>query len=159
MKGVVVYDSVYGNTEQVAVAIAEQIRADGHSAEIFSLKEIGKTQVEGDFMFLGSPTRIGRPTKKAKSFLAELDTSYWKSRPIVAFDTVGPFPEDDEKRKTWLGRVEKSAATRLQELARERGLAVHPDVLHIAVTGFKGPLASDALDLAREFVQRFMAAL
>lgn len=30
MKGVVAYDSVHGNTKQVAEAIAEQIRSEGH---------------------------------------------------------------------------------------------------------------------------------
>jgi len=159
MKGIVVFDSVYGNTKQVADAIAEQIRADGHTADTLNLGETESRKVEGDFMFVGSPTRMGRMTKNAKVFVEGLDAEYWKSRPIVAFDTVGPFPEDAEKRKIWLGRVTKSAATRMQDNARERGLRVHPEALHIAVTGFKGPLASDALDIARDFTHRFVAGL
>ena len=159
MKGIVVFDSVYGNTKQVAEAIADQIRADGHSADTLNLGETEAKNVEADFMFVGSPTRVGRMTKKAKGFVEGLDTVYWKDRPIVTFDTVGPMSEDEEKRKVWLARVEKSAATRMQDQARARGLKVHPDVLHIAVTGFKGPLASDALDMARDFTHRFIANL
>jgi flavodoxin len=159
MKGIVVFDSVYGNTKQVAEAIAEQIRADGHSAETLNLGEREATKVEADFMFIGSPTRIGRMTKKAKAFVEGLDVEYWRNRPIVTFDTVGPMSEDVEKRKVWLARVEKSAATRMRDQAKARGLGVHPDVLHVAVTGFKGPLAPDALEVARDFTHRFIANL
>jgi flavodoxin len=159
MKGVVVFDSVYGNTKQVAEAIAEQIRADGHSADMINLGETDARKVEADFMFLGSPTRMGRPTKKVKAFVDLLDVEYWKNRPIVTFDTVGPMSEDEEKRKVWLARVEKSAATRMRDQARARGIEVHADVLHIAVTGFKGPLAPDALNVAKDFTHRFISSL
>jgi flavodoxin len=157
MKGVVVYDSVYGNTKQVAEAIAEQIKSEGHEVELMNLKDERGKAFEGDFLFVGSPTRMGRMTQKTKGFLEGLDREYWKSRQIVAFDTVGPFSEDEEKRKKWFSRVTKSAATRMQELAMKRGLGAHPEVLHVAVTGFKGPLASDALDMARDFTHRFMS--
>jgi flavorubredoxin len=156
MKGIVAYDSVYGNTKQVAEAIAEQIRSEGHEVELIAVGDRGVGALIGDFMFVGSPTRIGRMTKRTKEFLEGLDGKYWKDRPIVAFDTVGPLSEDAEKRKKWLSRIDKSAATRMQELARQRGLNAHPEVLHIAVTGFKGPLASDGLDMAKEFVHRFV---
>ena len=159
MKGVVAYDSVYGNTKQVAEVIAEQIRSEGHEAELIALRDGSGGAAAGDFLFVGSPTRIGRMTKKAKAFVEGLDTDHWKSRPIVVFDTVGPLPEDEEKRKKWLSRVDKSAATRMQEQARQRGLSVYRDVLHVAVTGFKGPLAPDALEMAKEFTHRFIATM
>ncbi len=110
-------------------------------------------------MFIGSPTRVGRMTRPTKEFINGLDVGIWSNRPIVAFDTVGPLPKEEEKRKKWLERIDKGAATRIQDLARERGLKVHPEPLHIAVTGFKGPLASDALDLAREFARKFILTL
>jgi len=159
MKGIVAYDSVYGNTKKVAEAIAEEVKSEGHEVELISIKEVGEGRVEGDFMFVGSPTRVGRMTRGTKDFVERLDGEYWKSRPIVVFDTVGPLSEDQEKRKKWLERIDKSAATRMQDLARSRGLGVHSEVLHIAVTGFKGPLASDALDMARDFVHKFMATI
>jgi flavorubredoxin len=159
MKGIVAYDSVYGNTKRVAEAIAEQIRSEGHEVELVPLSDESAEAVTGDFMFVGSPTRVGRMTRKTKVFLEDLNGEYWRTRPIVAFDTVGPMSEDPEKRKKWLDRVEKSAATRMQELARQRGLRVHPEVLHIAVTGFKGPLASDALDIAKYFTHKVIASL
>jgi len=159
MKGVVVYSSVYGNTKQVAEAIAGQMRTDGLEVELIGVDDGAPGGVAGDFMFVGSPTRMGRPTKEAKRFLEGLDKEAWKNKPIVVFDTVGPLPKDEEKRKKWLSRIEDSAASRMQKMANERGLTTHPEVLHVAVTGFKGPLASDGLEIARAFTHEFVAAL
>jgi len=159
MRGVVAYSSVYGNTKLVAEAISEQIRVDGVEVELVSIDEGVPRAVQGDFMFVGSPTRGGRPTKKAKRFLEELDVEAWRNKSIVLFDTVGPLSMDPEKRKLWLSRIDKSAATRMQSQVNERGLSAHPELLHIAVTGFKGPLSVDALDIAKAFAHKFVASL
>jgi hypothetical protein len=37
--------------------------------------------------------------------------------------------------------------------------SVYHDVLHVAVTGSKGPLAPDGLDMAKEFAHRFIASM
>jgi len=161
MKGMVAYDSVHGNTKQVAEAIAKQIRSDGHQVDLISVKEKKGGEAVGEFMFIGSPTRGGRMTKEAKEFIEGLDPERWKGRPIVAFDTVGPLSKDEEKRKNTLKTIEdssKTAAAKMQECLRERGLSVHPKALHVAVTGMWGPLASDALAMARAFAHQFMAA-
>lgn len=159
MKGVVAFDSVYGNTKLVAEAIAEQIKSDGHEVELIALRDVEAPAASGDFLFVGSPTRIGRMTKKAKEFVEGLNQAQWKNKPVVTFDTVGPLSEDKEKRERWLSRIEKSAATRMQDLVKQQGLSVYQDVLHVPVTGFKGPLAPDALDMAKEFTHRFIATL
>ena len=39
MKAVVVYDTYFGNTKRVAEAIVEQLRADGHEAELRDIRE------------------------------------------------------------------------------------------------------------------------
>jgi hypothetical protein len=108
-------------------------------------------------MFIGSPTRIGRMTKPTKEFIGGLDATSWNGKTMVMFDTVGPLPKDVEKRNKWLERIDKSAATKMMDLARERGFTVHSQALHIAVTGFKGPLAPDGLVIAKDFARRFLA--
>jgi flavodoxin len=159
MKGIVAYDSVNGNTKQVAEAIAEEIRAQGHEAELVFLKEGATGSVAGDFMFIGSPTRTARMTKRTGEFIAGLDPAYWSGRPIVAFDTVGPLSKDAEKRKSWLEKVEsgdKNAACRIRDACEGRGLNVRPRLLHLAVVGMWGPLAPEAQDMAREYTREFL---
>jgi flavodoxin len=162
MRGVIAYDSVNGNTKQVAEAMAEQIRKDGHEAELVFLGKGGGGTMTGDFMFIGSPTRSGRMTKGTKAFVERIDANYWKSRPIVAFDTVGPLSKDAEKRRLWMERIDdgtKNAAAGIRELGTARGLNFQPKLLHLAVTGFWGPLAPDALDIARDFAHRYVMSL
>jgi flavodoxin len=162
MKGIVAYDSVHGNTKQVAEAIAEQIRSDGHQVELVALRDGSVGAVAGDFMLIGSPTRAGRMTREAKEFVENLNREDWKNRPVVTFDTVGPLSKDEEKRKKALKMIEdgsRNAASRMQELCRERGMNAYPKVLHVAVTGMWGPLAPDALGMARDFTRQFMATM
>jgi flavodoxin len=158
MKGIVAYDSVNGNTKQVAEVIAAEITAQGHEVELLSVKE-GKMPTGGDYMFIGSPTRASRMTKGTSAFIDGLDAAYWKNRPIVAFDTVGPLSKDAEKRRSWLEKIyegDKNAASRIRDACNGRGLNVRPKVLHLAVTGMWGPLAPDALDMARAYTRDFL---
>ena len=162
MKGVVAYDSVHGNTKQVAEAITEQIRSEGHEVDLVSLRDGNVGPVSGDFLFIGSPTRAGRMTRETEAFLNSLDVGYWKARSIVTFDTVGPLSKDVEKRNKWLKMIEggsSNAASRMQELCRERGMSDCTKVMHFAVIGFWGPLAPDALDMAKELTHQFMDSL
>ena len=161
MKGVVAYDSVHGSTKKAAEAIAEQIKADGQQVDLLWVKERKGSEVEGDFMFIGSPTRGGRMTKDMKEFIEDLNTERWKGRIIVAFDTLGPLSKDPEKRKGMLMNLKddaKTAATSMQRLCRERGLSVHGKALHLAVTGMWGPLAPDGPEMAKEFTHEFLAS-
>ncbi len=162
MKGIVAYDSVNGNTKQVAEAIAEEMKAGGLDADVLSVKERAPSDVNGDVLFIGSPTRGGKMTKATKSFVEGLSVEQWKGRVVIAFDTVGPLSKDVEKRNVWLGRIDegsKNAAATIRAAGEARGINFHPRLLHFAVVGMWGPLAPDALDLAREATRKVMGEL
>jgi len=153
MKGLVVYDSVYGNTKMVADAIAEQIRAEGHEAVVQSAKDGMPKKLDADFAFVGSPTRMARMTGPAKKFVKKLSKSSWGSKPVCLFDTI--MPGVLEQKGRWSG----TAAEKLHELAREKGLNAHSPVLHTTVTALKGPLEKDAADKAKAYVKDFLTTL
>jgi menaquinone-dependent protoporphyrinogen IX oxidase len=156
MKGIVAFDSVYGNTRKVAEAIAEEIRAQGHEVEVYNLGEKVPRLAKGDFVFVGSPTRMGRMTGRTKKFVKRLDQEHFASRTVVPFDTIMTVPEDPEKRQKALKWTEHGAAIRIKELADRRGLKVNEQVLRVNVSGLKGPLVPEALDQAREFTRAFL---
>lgn len=161
MKGIVAYDSVNGNSRQVAQAIAEELTAEGHEAELIFLKD-GAPIPSGDVLFIGSPTRGGKMTRGAAKFIGSLDGGFWRDRPIFVFDTVGPLSKDLDKRNRQLemvARGDKNAASRMMDLAVARGLHVRPPVMHFAVTGMWGPLAPDALELAKDAAKRALASV
>lgn len=154
MRGIVAFDSVFGNTKHVAEAIAEELRESGHEVEVIDLgRRVPWKVPEADLAFVGSPTRHGRETSRAKKFVKRMKGE-WASRPVVLFDTVMRLPEDERQRAHMVRWTENGAAPRLKLLAEERGLAVHPEVLRAEVTGLHGPLAPGSLDRAREFTRK-----
>jgi len=159
MKGIVAYDSVHGSTKRVAEAMVEQIKAEGHEAQLIALREWAKGPLIGDFLFIGSPTRGGKMTKEAKEFIDSLDSRYWKARKVVTFATVGPMSKDPEKRKKMvesMGDHTKSAATKMKEILQEHGIPVHA-TMHFAVVGMWGPIAPEGPETAKERTRKFIA--
>ena len=162
MNGVIVYDSYYGNTGQVAEALAEEFRALGNVVTVVNLHkqklDPRKPPVAGaDFLGVGGPTRIKNMSRRARSFAKKLDPAQLGDIRILCFDTWGPLDEDPAKNgedNQWL--FPGGGAKTRDELAGA-GFAVYPVVLRCLVTGMKGPLAEDALDSARQFARRFAA--
>lgn len=157
MKGIVAYDSIYGNTKTVAEAIAHQIQRDGHEVQLIPIKGQPRS-LEGDFMFLGSPTRWFKMTGEAKDFVAQMESLGWKDQPVIFFDTMMGVPEEMEERNKgkW---ASSGAAAKLRDQAKDLGLRAQEKVLHIGVTALKGPLVPTAADEASRFVHEALTRL
>ncbi len=159
MKGTVAYDSVFGNTGQVASAIAEELEKAGHEVALVNLRASRDVPAAGDFLFVGSPTRVAKMTGKSKRFVKKLDVKVWGARPVAIFDTHMAYPEDPKERAKSLKWIEPGAAGRLSALATERGLSVRGPPLRCVVKDMKGPLAEGQLEKAREYARQFAASL
>jgi flavodoxin len=153
MRGLVAYDSVYGNTKQIADAIAEEIKAAGHEAQVMSVKDEFPDLLAFDFVFVGSPTRIANASRASKRFVKKLSAASWGGKPVIAFDTI--MPGVLEAKGRWTG----TAAQVLHDLGKNKGLNVRDPVLHTYVKDMKGPLADDAVTVARAYTKEFLAAL
>lgn len=161
MKGVVAYDSVHGSTKAVAEAIAEQIRSEGHEAQMVFVKEPMERHIDGDLLFIGSPTRGGVMTKETKEFIESLDVKYWKGKNVVAFDTLGPLSRNPEKRKKALESLNDqsiTAANKIKEICQGRGISV-VRMMHFAVKSLWGPITPDGPEMAKEQTHKFLAEL
>jgi len=150
VKGLVVYDSFYTNTRQVAEAIAAQIISEGHQVDLVSAREGLPTDLDHDFALVGSPTRMGRMTRHTKRYVKKLAKVGWGNKPLATFDTVMPGVEENDRA---------SAAQKLHDLAKGMGMSVRSPVLHTKVTGMRGPLAPDALEKAKAYASGFLASL
>ena len=161
MKVIIVFDTVHGSTGEVAEAIAEEVRSGGDEAEVVDLRASMPLDVSGDLMFVGSPTRVGKMTRRTAEFLEDFVSGPWRGRRIVAFDTVGPLSKEPDKRRGMLQRIgnsSKSAAWMIQEAVRRRGLTPAPEQMHLAVIGLWGPLAPDARAMARQMARQHLDA-
>ena len=161
MKGIVVYDSYFGNTKRVAEAIVEQIKSEGHDAELRSVREDNPSSPQGDFLFVGSPVRMGAVTGRTKRFVKRLDRATWSSKPIAVFTTVAHRPEGEptEKQKASYEKWALRAGPKLRDKAKDRGLNVVDLTLAVEVKGQQGPLADGAIEQTKQFAHDFIQAV
>ena len=90
MKTLVIYDSVFGNTELVARAIGAAL-GSSPDVEVLKVSAVTPGQLKGlDRLFVGSPTRGFRPTPAITDFLAALPDDSLKGIKAAAFDTRIP---------------------------------------------------------------------
>jgi len=161
MNGLIACDSYFGNTLQVAEALAEELRAAGHDVTVVNLHkeklDLRKSPAaDAGFLGIGGPTRMARMSRRTRSFAKKLDAATAAGRPVFVFDTYGPLDADPANHEDdkWFypggGVKQKDALT-------EQGVGVYPEVLRCLVTDMKGPLVTEALGLAREFARRFAA--
>lgn len=87
MKALVVYDSEFGNTKQIANTIGSTL---GSTDEIEVLR-VGEVKMEGltglELLIVGSPTQRFRPTEATSDFLKHIHANWLKGINVAAFDT------------------------------------------------------------------------
>ena len=160
MKGVVVYDSYYGNTKVVAETIAEQIRLEGYEIELRNVRDRYPNPPQGDLLFLGSPVRMGSVTRRVKKYLKKLDKKIWNSKPIVMFTTILMQPENaTDKQKESREKYDIAAGRKLRDLAKSEGLKTIEKYLWVDVQGIKGPLVETGIEKTKEFTKDILKNL
>jgi menaquinone-dependent protoporphyrinogen IX oxidase len=161
LKGIVAYDTYFGNTRRVAETMVEQIKAEGHEADLRSMREDYPSPPQGDFMFVGSPIRFGGATGRTKRFVKRLDVATWKDKPMAVFATVASPPKGEvtEKQRLNYEKWALKAAPKLRDMARSRGLNTVDMVLSVGVKDQRGPLVDDGLEKTKQFVHDFLQAL
>jgi flavodoxin len=93
MKTLVIYDSQYGNTEEIAHAIAYTLRTYG-DAQAVNVEQVQKVLFQGvNLLILGCPTQGFRPTPAMQTFFGSLSTfgtiptQNLRSLAVACFDT------------------------------------------------------------------------
>ena len=87
MKVMVVYDSTYGNTEQVAGAIAAALAPVG-DVKTLRADNTGPDNMAGvGLLVVGSPTQGGRATLAVQEFIGRIPDSAIQGLRVAAFDT------------------------------------------------------------------------
>ena len=139
MKSLIVYDSVYGNTEKIARAIAEAIAAFGEVG-VLPAREVNPSELASiDLLIVGSPTHGGRPTPAVQGLLNKVTQPSLKGINVAAFDT---------RSQAKLARVFGNAAGRIAGHLKGKGgvLVVSPEGFFVTAT--KGPLKEGELERA-----------
>lgn len=87
MKALVVYDSSFGNTEQLARAIAAQL-ALGTPTAVKAARDAAADDLAGiDLLAVGGPTQAHGLSPALKAFLQRIPPDAVRNLPTVTFDT------------------------------------------------------------------------
>ena len=138
MKALIVYDSVYGNTEKIARAIAGAITPPDE-VKVVRAGEVNPSELQSiGLLIVGSPTQGGRPTKAIQEFLSRVPESI-KGVRVAAFDT--------RFSTKWVGIFGYAAGKIADNLKRKGGaLIATPEAFY--VKGKEGPLKEGELERA-----------
>jgi menaquinone-dependent protoporphyrinogen IX oxidase len=150
MKGVVVYDTSYGNTKKIAETIAETLKESGIEVDAFYVKDVKKLSAKDyDFLVLGSPTRFGTMSFAVKGFLGKVKREEWMNKPFAAFDTENP--ENIERAR--IENKEWSAAEKIAAKLKDKQMNQLLPVLKAVVLGWKGPLQEGEIERTKEYAR------
>jgi flavodoxin len=142
MKTLVVYDSVHGNTEQIARAIGETI---GGEVEVLRAEAVDPSRAKTvDLLFVGCPTHGGRPSPAMKSFLDKIPGSALQGIDVAAFDT--------RLSARWV-RIFGFAAGRIGKTLEQKGGTLIASPEGFFVEGTEGPLKEGEIERATRWAQ------
>jgi menaquinone-dependent protoporphyrinogen IX oxidase len=151
MKGIVIYDTSYGNTRTVGETIAETLKQSGIEVDVFYVKDVKKLNANDyDFMIPGSPTRFGTMSLTVKSFLGRVKSKQWINKHFAAFGTENP--ENIE-------RGEGSAAEKIAGQLKEKQMIELLPPLRAIALGWKGPLKQGEIERTQEYARELALKL
>ena len=150
IKGIVVFDTSYGNTKTIAEAISETLKESGIEADLFDVKDVKKLSAKDyNFLVLGSPTRFGTMSLAIRGFLGKVKSEEWMNKPFAAFDTENP--ENIERAR--IENKEWSAAEKIAAKLKDKKMNQLLPVLKAVVLGQKGPLKEGEIERAKEYAR------
>lgn len=87
MNSLIVYESRFGDTAQIARAIADTLRARG-AAHLLAVDDVAVTDLDGiDLLVVGGPTHARGLSAALGSWLRRLPAGSLQELPVAAFDT------------------------------------------------------------------------
>jgi flavodoxin len=149
MRTLIVYDSVHGNTAQIAQAIGNALAGE---VSVRRAGEAAGADVKAlDLLVVGSPTHGGWFTEAVKGWLDQVPATALQGIRVAAFDTRTP--------PTILSRIFGYAAPRIADRLEKKGgtLLVPPEGFF--VQGIKGPLNEGELERAADWAKKIVESV
>jgi flavorubredoxin len=132
-KGIVIYDSNYGNTDKVARALATGIEQGGVETDCVNINEADVEKLkEYNLLVIGGPTHIASMSKPMKEFLEKIKVTDMTGAKGFCFDTRNPSRFNAFDLNSAAKRIEKKMRKMKVKMIRPRESAL--------VEGREGPL-------------------
>jgi len=129
MRTLVIYDSMFGNTEKVAKALASGLNEQEAAADCVKTTEVDFDNLRAyEMLVIGGPTHKLGLSESMKTFTKRLKDADVKGKKAFAFDT---------KRES---RFAGSAGKRIEQKMKQRRMHVVKAHASAIVLGREGPL-------------------
>lgn len=145
-KVIIIYESKYGNTRQVAEEIIAGIKETaGVEVTLSEVRQVNFDDIiAADAILIGSPNHWGGHTGSIKKFINELGKINLNRVPVAVFDT-------------YINRDFEKAVKKMEKQITEKVLSLKliTPGLSVKVKGAKGPIPEEELPKCREFGVKF----
>lgn len=154
MRILVVYDSVFGNTEKVAQRMGEAL---SEKANVIARRvgEVAAGDLQGlDLLLVGSPTRAFSATPAVKTWLKSLPKGQLIGVKVAAFDTRMNVKEVNNFVLTQMVKIFGYAAEPISKQLVKKGgtVAIAPEGFF--VEGSEGPMKEGEMERAADWACR-----
>jgi len=157
MKGLVIYDSAYGNTEKIAQVVGSTIG----SREEVSVLKVSDLRIDQltdlDVLIIGSPTQRFRPTPGISNMLNAIPLNSLKGVKVAAFDTRLTLSEINRTAVlAFFVRLSGDSAYAAKHIAnqlKKKGAQLIIPTEGFFVEGMEGPLLQGELERASDWAK------
>ncbi len=159
MKVLVIFDSQYGNTAQIAKAIGGAFEPLAQ-VQTLPFGDVQPENLEGHaILVMGSPTQRFRPTGGLSDFLKKIPRKSLAGAAVAAFDTRLLLDEIDSSALRFVVKTGGYAASSIADRLKKSGgkLVVPPEGFF--VLDMEGPLKEGELERAAGWARQIYAAV
>ncbi|MBN2005605.1 MAG: flavodoxin family protein [Anaerolineae bacterium] len=150
MNTLIVYDSVFGNTEKVAQAIGGAL-----GAQVMRVGDVKPEHLSGlNALIVGSPTRAFSATPAVKQWLQSLAPKRLSGVKVAAFDTRMDVKTVNSPILTFFARIFGYAAEPMASRLVKKGGTQATAPAGFIVMASEGPLKDGELERAAEWARQ-----
>ena len=160
MKALVIYDSFFGNTEQIARAIGEALAPQG-DVQTLKVDEVRPEHLQGlDLLIIGSPTRQFSPSPGVNKLVKDIHPNGLEGVKAAVFDTRFAMIEIEKTPvlNFFVGIFGLDAEPIAKKL-KKKGAQLAAEAEGFIVDGVEGPLKNGEQERAADWARRIAAAI
>ena len=145
MNTLVIYDSLYGNTNTIAQTIADAIPGE---VKMLHVKDVNVSELGGyDLLIVGAPTHGAKPSDAVSDMLQNIETSTLEGTKVAAFDT--------RLTNKWI-LIFGTAAPKIAKSLKNKGGTLVVEGEGFFVTGGEGPLQEGEIERAEAWAKEIV---
>ncbi|MEA3422774.1 MAG: flavodoxin domain-containing protein [Bacillota bacterium] len=146
MNILIVYDSYFGNTKEIAYMIAGELE-EGNEMKIVKADNVEKEDMNDiDLLVIGSPTRAFKPSPKITKFMKQIEYGRLNGVKVAVFDTR--ISKEDTNLKILKGMIKifGYAANPMAKFLAKKGGEIVMEPIGFYVADTEGPIKDGEKD-------------